>query len=292
MLPTQERLIATLACSVEQGEVKAGSVTLPFISAGTGDPIVLLHGGNLGWASWYRNIAALAETGCVFAFDLPGAGSATPISLLRCDFRADLLEPLTSALRQLDLDKGVTVVGSSLGGWLALQLALDDDINVTRLVLTDAVGFLTKVPFQQKPIAIPAVAQALSKTVLRPSRSNRRVEAFLRSSFYDRKYAFAPEFIDYFYEMNARSPSVFIISRISRGAATELRLSDAELASLTMPTCVIWGVQDPIMPLRSVEDRIRKLPNVTLHGLGHVGHIPPIEASDTFNQLTTEFLAS
>ena len=62
------------------------------------------------------------------------------------------------------------------------------------------------------------------------------------------------------------------------------------LASITAPTLIIWGQQDPVIPVAHAHVAKEKIPNAELHIFNPCGHVPPVERTEGFNKLVLEFL--
>jgi pimeloyl-ACP methyl ester carboxylesterase len=90
--------------------------------SGNGPPIVLLHGLGLDWRSWEPVIPGLAHSHDVLALDLPGFGTAAPLPDGRRPSPGRLAAAVAEELDALGIPRAV-VVGNSLGGWVALELA-------------------------------------------------------------------------------------------------------------------------------------------------------------------------
>ena len=119
----------------------AGGISTHYHDAGNGDPVVLLHGSGPGvsaWANWQHTIPALAKTNRVLAFDLVGYGATERPAGLRYSLRS-WTDHVWAFLDALGLAK-VSVVGNSLGGRLALQMAEDDSQRLRRMVLMGSPG--------------------------------------------------------------------------------------------------------------------------------------------------------
>src|SRR2546423_6231731 len=120
---------------------KAGDLSLHYHEAGTGDPVVLLHGGGPGasaWSNWKQNLAPLAAHCRVLAVDQPGYGrSDKPL------IKGGMWEFYSRAVRGLLDELGVeqaSFIGNSLGGGTTLKFALDYPDRTDRLVLMGPAG--------------------------------------------------------------------------------------------------------------------------------------------------------
>ncbi len=117
--------------------VETRSGRAAFIHAGSGPPLMLLHGLGTSSETWGPTIKALVDRFTVFAPDLAGHGRSSGAPL------RGSVEPLVKALDDLCAAQGLeaaAVVGHSLGGLVAIRFALDHPDRVTHLVLVDAGG--------------------------------------------------------------------------------------------------------------------------------------------------------
>ncbi len=288
-METQKQLAKVIDVPLEFKQVHLGKYLINYVVAGKGKSVLLLHGANIGWPQWYQNIAELAENFKVYALDLPGAGYSTPVNFHKMEFDefVTIVDDFVITNKLTDID----VVGSSFGGWIAIQLAIDDKSYVRKVVLANPLGFTTHMPMQFRPVSLRPLAVLMTKTALRPVRSNKNLEKFMRDVFFDKQLPLAPEFIDYFYELSKTSHNLLFISRLShiKGMRKELYLK-SKLSKVRKPVLVIWGKEDTLMPFSTVVDSIKTIPGVKLHTLERVGHMPPVEAPAVFNKLVTDFL--
>lgn len=290
VLRTHQPLLDGLRTSFRQQSLRVGQFDLNLLRGGVGPPVLLLHGANLGWPQWYKNLDCLADSFELFALELPGAGGSSRLRFATADLEHDFVDVVDETVATLGLNS-LHVVAHSFGGWIALRLALRRRPYLRRIVLANPLGFTKYMPLQFRPISIELLARLMSRTALRPIRSNARLEQFMRDPLYQRDVELSVEFVDYFYELSETSHNALFISRLAglRGLSPELFLGEA-LHRVRQEVLVIWGEEDPLMPYGSVEASLRLLPNGTVQRLPGVGHIPPVEAPAEFNRLTREFL--
>jgi pimeloyl-ACP methyl ester carboxylesterase len=122
---------------VEERNVEVDGLPIRYLEAGTGPPLVLLHGAGDNSLDWQWVMPALAATHRVFAPDLPGSpDSARPAA----DYSPAFFERFVAAfVDALDIGRA-TFVGTSLGDLISLRLALSDSTRVRALVLVDSAG--------------------------------------------------------------------------------------------------------------------------------------------------------
>jgi len=236
---------------------------------GTGRPLLYLHGAGTFW--WMPVHDLLARRRRVLLPVHPGFGASDGLEAI--ESIEDLVFRTLDVLDALALDR-VDVVGLSLGGWLAAELALRHPIRVSRLVLVDAAGVrLPGVPMGN-PFMLPppkvrelmfhdptsSVARALFPDVPPPE----RLETVLRG----------------------REAS----ARLLWNPAQAYRKLTSRLWRIRVPTLVVWGREDRLIPLVYGEAYARGIPAARLEILDGCGHLPPFEHPERFADLVLRFL--
>jgi pimeloyl-ACP methyl ester carboxylesterase len=225
--------------------------------AGAGTPVVLLHGlaGSSRW--WSKNIDALAERYLVAAVDLTGFGRAT--SFLRLPKTIPPFGEVTALLaRWLEtFGEPVHLVGHSMGGQIAIRLAAERPDLIRSLILVNSAGIPFRLdpmahlrPLPKPPFGGPRIAQVLLPDLLR-----------------------------------AGPTSVAVASaRVLRG---DMR---PWMRELRMPTLLVWGANDPLVPLRYGEAMQREIPGSRLVVIERAAHVAMWDAAEDFNRIALDFL--
>jgi pimeloyl-ACP methyl ester carboxylesterase len=120
MITTRDRQVLELARARRPDPASAPALTRH--RGGSGQPLVLVHGLGLSWRSWQPVLDALEDRHDVIAIDLPGFGESPPLPDGVAPTPSRLADAVESELDRLGLD-GPALVGNSLGGWVALELA-------------------------------------------------------------------------------------------------------------------------------------------------------------------------
>ncbi|MBM3134958.1 MAG: alpha/beta fold hydrolase [Chloroflexi bacterium] len=265
--------------------IKVSGVNTHYVVAGSGRPLLLLHGLGGHWGHWEANIPALAQHYRVYAPDIAGFGlSDKPQAADRnLEF---LLHFLRGFLDVQEIAQAV-VIGNSLGGFLALQMALTYPQRVSALVLVDAAGLGPEIGWILRLQGLPI----LGDWVVIPSR--RLVRLAVRSIFYDQAQA-TPKIVEehyrHFCRPGARQCYLAVIHNgLGRGGQRYLLLD--RLPQISVPTLIVWGAQDRLLPVRQAHAAAARLPHSRLHVLPECGHCPQMEKPEEFNRLVLDFLA-
>jgi pimeloyl-ACP methyl ester carboxylesterase len=253
-----------------------------YIKAGTGDPVVLVHGAAPGACSlinWHLNIWALAEAGLtVYAFDQPGFGYSQDPSDDSIEYRVQHARAFVNAL-------GLTrfhLVGNSVGAYIATRLALEDD-RLHRLVVTASSVLAPPGPPE-------AEAQARSHSAelraFQPSRDS--VRALTTQTLYRRELV-TPELVEARYAMSVGSR---FAAQQRRQGARPARSIQHELPRLRQKTLIVWGAHDRGAAVERALPLLRLIPDAELHIFDHCGHWVQWDQAARFNRLVADFLLS
>jgi len=233
--------------------------SIRLMRGGAGDALLYLHGAS--GASWLPVLQKLAQDYDVIAPEHPGFGeSDTPDWL---DNIHDLAYFYLDFLDELKLS-GVHLVGNSLGGWIAAELAVRNTVPLASLTLSDAAG-----------LHVPGVAQ---------------MDAFLGSDEDRlRKFFYDPKLAE---EMIARilNPDLQDIALKNRATVARLvwqpRDHDPHLSKwlhrIDVPTLLVWGDHDRLFPLEHARAYLKLIPGAKLVIVPQCGHVPQIEKPNDF----------
>lgn len=256
-----------------------------FLDYGSGPVLVLLHGMAASWKWWLENLPTLGRHHRVIAVDLPGFGDSEPL--------APPAEMSTQATTVLELltTLGVetaTVVGHSMGGLIALEMALAKPEAVHGLVLVDAGG----APMSERRLsAVLAGLRAFSailrwrlvRVALVRYPSVRRI--VLAGGFRDPRVV-SPALAEQI--MPGFSAPGFVGAVAAAGRAVRTFIPE----SISCPTLLIWGDHDVMAPLTGAQDLCSRLTDARLVVLRDVGHTPMIERPAEFHEALLDFTGS
>jgi len=243
-------------------------------------PVVFIHGFGGSMYSWRKTLPSIAGGGYrVIAFDNRGFGfSERPAHGYSNAAYARLVVALLDSLHI----SSAVLVGHSMGGAIAAEVALAHPDRVRGLVLIDAAGYGVRWPGVLKA----ARAQPVGAIVTR-FRSRRVTARILRSTYADPSKV-TEEDVDQYYAPVSESD----YGRALRGVLREFRFDTlvGRLGSLQTPTLVIWGDADRWIPLRDGSRLARDLPRGAFVVLPRTGHAAVDESADDVNRLLLDFL--
>lgn len=230
-------------------------------------PIVLLHGTSDSLHTWDGWTQVLRRQRRVIRFDLPGFGLTGPD--LRADYSvaADVRFVL-AALDQLGVERCV-LGGNSLGGHIAWRTALAAPQRVGSLLLVDAGGY--PLPAQEVPLAFRLARTAPMAWLMDKLLPRGVVLSSVRSVYGDTAKV-TPELVDRYYDMSLRAGNRrALMQRLGVVGSDQ----SARIQELVLPTLVLWGDRDRLIPLRAGEQFARDIAGaqlVVFEGLGHLPH--------------------
>ncbi|HEY9898472.1 MAG TPA: alpha/beta fold hydrolase [Pantanalinema sp.] len=229
---------------------------------GEGAPILFIHGTGGNGKTWFNQLRRFGLTRTAIAIDLPGYGeSELPPGVESVDDYAALVAEwmaLAGWARPV-------VVGTSMGGRVALQLALDHPDRVGGLVLIDASGIRVE--------GVPTLSPA-----------ELGVEQFLRALFYRPSPTLGRT-------ATGEPPAWY--ATMQRLTAKPLRSDmQARLGEIRLPTLVLWGEHDRILPPAYAEAFHAAIPGSRLCWIPEAGHVPMIERPGAVNDAIADFLTT
>ena len=267
--------------------IQVGQINTRYWAEGeAGSPIVLIHGIGAYLESWLSSFTSLASEHRVYAMDLLGQGRTDKPLNTSYKIR-DFAQFVKDFMAVLKIERA-HVVGSSLGGAIGTRLALMFPEAVDKLVLVSSSGLGKKISPALRICAIPLLGELLN----RPSLAGR--ERYLKTLVYD-PTVITREIIELNYQMSLLPGSQKTFLKILRTNINPLfgqnhGATTRELGTITSPTLVIWGQQDPTVPISHADIAAKSFPDVRVQVIDNCGHMPMVEHMQTFNDLLVDFL--
>jgi pimeloyl-ACP methyl ester carboxylesterase len=253
--------------------IDIAGITVELRRGGSGTPVLVIHG-ELGVPGWLESFAQLAEHHDVIVPSLPGYGRSTrPDWIMGVH---DLAAWVTWFARDIDLRTPVNVIGCSLGGWVAAEIATVAPQFINKMVLVGAMGIK---PEQGEifDYFLESGLTGLRRAFHRPEQSS----AFMR--YWGNEWT--PEetdLVEQHREMTCR-----IAWKPYMHSLTLRHL----LPGVSTPTLLLWGGEDAITPINSGEIYQRAIPRSRLVVIENCGHMPEMEKPTEFAGLIENFVA-
>jgi pimeloyl-ACP methyl ester carboxylesterase len=261
--------------------------TVNYAEIGEGEPIVFVHGLAGCWQNWLENLPHFGRTHRAIALDLPGFGeSPMPSWPIEMPAYGRLIHDFCE---KLGIDRAAALVGNSMGGFVSTEAVIEQPARFERLVLVSAAGISFA---EAEGRRIEAQVRLFEAIV--PFLAGRRRAWLARPN--GRKFAFGnifrypnrvrPELLAEQMDPGLSSPGFADAIRAIGGYDTRHRLPEIEI-----PTLVVWGMHDRIVPVEAAIGYHRLIPGSRLELFERTGHVPQMERPARFNQLLEEFLA-
>ena len=256
---------------------------------GEQEPLALLfvHGLSGCWQNWLEQIPHFARRHRVVALDLPGFGESPPPSW---DVTIENYGRLLIAFCDAVGIRDCAVVGNSMGGFIAAETAVKEPGRFERLVLLAAAG-----------VSSVRLERRRTRRIARAMEAARPIAARVQAGAFRRRRARARVFSGVFHHPERMRPELVweIFSGENRGerfveALTELTGYDIldKLEEVEVPTLIVQGRFDRIVPPRDALEYHRRLRNSRLEIFDDTGHLAMAERPVRFNRALEEFLAS
>jgi pimeloyl-ACP methyl ester carboxylesterase len=269
----QEVSIAMATPEGKEQTLRVGESNLVVVQGGSGQPVLVLHEelGDPGWLKWHTQ---LAGSRTLMIPQHPGFRKSPQIRWIRN------IRDLACFYSRFIQEQGLTpidVIGFSLGGWIAAEMAVNNSRQFRHMILVGATGL--KPPDGE-------IADLFTSTA----------RNYLNASVYDQKAT--TEFAELY--GGAHSPEQFEGWEDARAETSRIAwqpyMFNPSLPHLLegvrdLPTLLIWGRQDRIVPLSAGEVYHKSVAGSELTVLDRCGHRPEIEKQAEFSQLVQKFLA-
>lgn len=280
--PLLAALLTLLFASVAAAQAAATKEAVVFgqkiryTDTGSGPVVVLLHGLGGNRANWAFNAPALAQKFRVIVPDQVGFGdSDKPIINYRVATYVDFLDKFLAGLKV----ERASLVGNSMGGWIAAAYALKHPTKVERLVLVDAAGFAPPKEFDLSVLS-----------GLNPS--TREQTKMLAGMVFFNPLFKSDAAVDAMLEQRISAGDGYTIQSLVESIHRGEDMLDGKLSAIKQPVLLVWGREDGLTPLAREGERFkREIPQAQLVVFEQCGHVPQVEKAAEFNAAVLKFLA-
>ena len=276
-------MTATVAgIALKPRTIDGGGIQTSYLEAGAGEPVVMLHGSGPGvsaMANWQHNIGALSQRFRVLAPDIVGFGTTQ-----RPDDIVYSLRTWTDHVWAFLDAHGINrtaIVGNSLGGRIALQMATDQPDRITKMVLMGAPG-----------VGMTPTDGLAALRAYQPSHNAMR--DLLRNYFAVDPAMITDDLVAIRYEASIADGAYEAYRAMffdPRHAGSELGISAEEVRAIATPALLVHGREDKVVPMQVSVTMLGLLPHADLHVFSACGHWTQIERADEFSELVADYLA-
>lgn len=260
-----------------------------YADIGEGDPVLFVHGLAGCWRNFLENVPYFGRGYRAIALDLPGFGDSPKPSW-------DISMPNYGRLvhdfcERLGIDRVAALVGNSMGGFVSTEAVIQEPERFERLVLISAAGISF---WEARNRRVQAAARTIEAAAPHLLNGDRR---FFLTRPLGRQIAFGRVF---------RNPSKLrpeLLREQARPGLSAPGFADAmtsivgydtreRLPEIEIPTLVVWGLNDQIVPVEAALGYHRLIPRSRLEIFERTGHLPQLERPARFNPLVEEFIES
>ena len=270
-------------------DVDAG-VSLYHERYGSGPPMLFIHGLGSSRYTWRHLVTPLSVSANVILLDLKGFGDS-PKPKDKEYSLYDQARLVYQFIAKHDL-RDLTLVGNSYGGGVALVTSLylhqHSPGRLRRLVLISSIGYPQALPRPIKILTTPLLGSALVSLIPK----KQQVRSMLKIGYYDDRKIPADAIEAYSQPLHAPGAKHALLQTARQIIPSDLDLLTKSYVHLTVPTLIIWGANDQMVPLSVGLRMSRDIPETTFAVIEESGHIPQEEKPAETLRLIVDFLAS
>ncbi len=258
--------------NIHSKKIRIDELDVHYFTGGQGEPLIVIHGGGDGARAWKKNMEELSESYTIYVPDLPGFGGS---QLGERDYYVpELVEFVEKFSGKMGLES-FHLVGHSIGGGIALSYALKFPHKLKKLVLVSSMFLGKEIALWVRVLSIPAICRSIGRVAL----------AVLKGVKWAADLILAPV------------KFIIPISRTSINMGTRMSTLKEQtgvlvnrLSELMVPTLVVWGAKDPIVPAKHAYRAAELIPDCQVKVFEDCGHSVYRDRVQEFSKLLTRFL--
>jgi pimeloyl-ACP methyl ester carboxylesterase len=265
--------------------------SIRYVQTGSGPVLLLVHGMAGALDTWRAVIEPLADRATVLAVDLPGHGSSSPGG---GDYSLGSLAAfLRDVLMALGHDR-VTLVGHSLGGGIAMQFSYLFPEMTERLVLVSSGGLGVEVNPALRAASLPGANVFLSLTAGAAKRASGFATRILQAGHVPSSPGLEELVRSYssLADGDRRSAFLATVRSVVGLSGQTVAAGDRLHLAREVPVLLIWGADDPIIPVEHARAAHELLPHSALAVFDGVRHFPHVEVPERFVAVLQDFCAN
>ena len=268
--------LTTFAQAPVEKEALVFGQKIHYLEAGSGPTVILLHGLGGSARGWQPNIGPLAEKFHVIALDQIGFGkSDKPLTNYRIRTYVDFLDQFC---KQQKIERA-SLVGSSMGGWIAVLFAAAFPDRVEKIVLADAAGYAPPKDID------PRIFYALNPT------TREGMKLLTAKVFYNKIFQ-TDAAIDVSMSARLAAGDGYTIKSITESIIRGEDFLDETVKTVKHPTLIIWGREDGLTPLADGQRFNKDIAGSKLVVFDQCAHVPNFEKPAEFNAAVINFLSA
>jgi pimeloyl-ACP methyl ester carboxylesterase len=279
----------TDATAADEGAIDLHGHLVAYRRAGSGPAVLLVHGIAGTGAVWDAVVPELARTHTVIAPDLPGHGASGASA---GDYSVGAMAAtLRDLLLALEIERA-TVVGHSLGGGVAMQFAYLFPEHCERLVLISSGGLGRSVNLVLRSAALPGSELVTAGLGLSARAGGRALRAagLLRPERHSAPARELGRSVGSLADRQTRTAFLATLRAVVGPVGQRVFAGDRLYLAAAMPTLIVWGERDPMIPAGHGRRAHAAMPGSRLELLPGVGHFPPLEAPERTVAVLRAFL--
>ena len=258
--------------NIHSKKIKVGELDIHYFTGGQGDPLIVIHGGSNGARAWMKNMEELSERYTIYVPDLPGFGHSQSID--GDYYIPELAEFVDKFSHELGL-KSFHLMGHSLGGGIALSYALKFPHKIKKLVLVSSMCLGREIALWVRYLSNCVLCRVLGAAAM----------AVLKVVKWVADLILAP--VKFVIPLSKFSISL-------GGKITTLKEQTTvfanQLSEIMVPTLVVWGAKDPIVPVKHAYAAAELIPDCQVKVFEDSGHSVYRDNVGEFSRLLTRFL--
>ena len=261
--------------------LKTENFDIHYIKEGSGDPVILIHGGGMWLYSYRDTIPFLSRSCTVYALDMPGYGYTRPRHNNVCYSLDVMTDTLLEFMTALQIDRA-SLVGHSWGGGWAIHFTHRHPEKVEKLVLIDSSGLDVPDVLEWEFLKYPMIGEILVRCIY-PDGVRRRLE----KSFFHKDLVTGEIVREVYTPMRFKSnqKAQYLISRNQ-----DWKITESAMPNIAKKVLLIWGDSDRYLSPGLAEQFVTRLANVKPFILKNCGHSAHEEYPEAVSTLIKEFL--
>ncbi len=258
--------------------IQANGIKLYYETHGSGEPLVLIGGLGADRFLWFRQTPELCKYFRVIVFDNRGAGESDQPDV---DYSMAMFAADTAGLLEALGIPRAHIIGASLGGFIAQEFALTYPAMLNRLVLAST-SF-------GGPHSLPTPPETLAAMLNRTGNPETDIRNSFKLFTTEEWQQAHPEIVDEYVAWRVAHPQPVAAYRHQVAASLGFD-AEGRVQNISVPTLIVHGENDRVVPLENARLLARSIPNSKLVIFPKAGHAFTIESAQEFNRLVVDFL--